>query len=124
MATENNQGTPVLDLAGKTPEEANQILLTHVINLQNQLLTQRNANGRGGKKRTPKPVMDTKTGKVYHSHAAAGMAVAPEYGMTVNNFVWYAVIAKDPKRFKDISSEEYTTKLEAQNKPAPAKSGK
>lgn len=52
------------------------------------------------------PVKDTKTGAVYHSKASAGMAVAPEYGLsatkpdgTKNSFVWYEVIKKDPKRF-------------------------
>lgn len=46
------------------------------------------------------PQKDTKTGIVYRSKAAAGMAVAGEYGLdATNTFIWYEVIKMDPKRF-------------------------
>ena len=50
------------------------------------------------------PVKDTKTGIEYRSKAAAGMAVAAEYGLDpLNHFIWYEVIKRDPKRFVRIS---------------------
>ena len=73
-------------------------------------------NGRGGR-HTAQPVLDTKTGKVYRTKASAGMAVAPEYGLKIHNFVWYELVkgtksnpAKCPNRFKDITPEEYEAK--------------
>ena len=70
-------------------------------------------NGRGGK-HAAQPVLDTKTGKVYRTKSAAGIAVAPEYGLKVHNFVWYELVkgtktkpAKCPDRFQDISQEEF-----------------
>ena len=80
-------------------------------------------NGTPKKKAAPRPAvrcMDTKTGIVYHSHASAGMAVAPEYNLKVHNFVWYEltkgtknVPAKCPERFKDITEEKYQEVLKA-----------
>jgi hypothetical protein len=64
------------------------------------------AHGRLAGRKAARPVRDTKTGVVYRSESAAGMAVAGEYGLpavkpdgTPNSFVWYAVIKKDPNRF-------------------------
>lgn len=77
-----------------------------------------NGKGRKGTK-----TLDTKTGKVYKSHAAAGIAVAPELGLKVHNFVWYEVIVKFPDRFKDITDEEYdeaVAKVEAKTEPVKA----
>ena len=70
-------------------------------------------NGRGGKK-VKQPVLDTKTGKTYRTKSAAGIAVAPEYGLVVHNWVWYELVkgtkkapAKCPNRFREISQEEF-----------------
>ncbi len=70
-------------------------------------------NGRGGK-HTAQPILDTKTNKVYRTKSAAGMAVAPEYGLKVHNFVWYELVkgtkekpAKCPDRFQEITQEEF-----------------
>ncbi|MBU0846918.1 hypothetical protein KKH23_06970 [Patescibacteria group bacterium] len=53
------------------------------------------------KKRVRYEVLDTKTNTVYRSQAAAGMAVAPEYGMDgTNTYVWFDVIRTAPARFK------------------------
>ena len=89
----------------------------------NQLLqngTQKK-NGRGGR-HAPQHVLDLKTGKVYRTKAEAGMAVAPEYGLKVHNFVWYELVkgtknnpAKCPDRFRVISEEEYQERLKKQN---------
>lgn len=52
-----------------------------------------------------RPVVDTKTHMQYRSKAAAGMAVAAEYGLdSTDTWVWYAVIKKDPTRFKEIGA--------------------
>lgn len=46
------------------------------------------------------PTRDTKTGKEYRSRTQAGRAVAHEYGLDGRNqFVYYQVVQKDPKRF-------------------------
>ncbi len=78
--------------------------------------------GLGGR-RVAKPVLDTKTGKVYHAESTAGMAVATEYGLsatkpdgTKNSFVWYQIPDRD-KRFKSITSQEYQETLAKQNQP-------
>lgn len=53
------------------------------------------------------PQFDTKTGTVYKSKAAAGMAVATSYGLSnTETFVWYEVIKKDPKRFRAATAAE------------------
>jgi len=81
-------------------------------------------NGTTKKGRAPKSAvrcMDTKTGNVYHSHASAGMAVAPEFGLKVHNFVWYEVLAKDNTRFTDISEEKYQAVLKANAEKQEAK---
>lgn len=77
-------------------------------------------NGRGGRHQA-QAVLDTKTGKVYRTKASAGMAVAPEYGLKVHNFVWYELVkgtktnpAKCPDRFKEITQEEYDARLKKQ----------
>lgn len=123
------QGTPVqVNPDGKDQQTAiNTLMLQTLLNLQNQvnqLMQNRSVgtgSGRGGVRRQPaKPVLDTKTGKVYHAESAAGLAVAPEYGLPTvlpngrrNSFVWYQVIGKDPNRFKAITVEEYNKRLQA-----------
>ena len=74
-------------------------------------------NGRGGKHKA-QAILDTKTGKVYRTKSAAGIAVAPEYKLATHNFVWYELVkgtkekpAKCPNRFKEITQEEYEEKL-------------
>jgi len=117
MAEKKVQGVP-------TPEETIAILTTQVLSLTSRMdALEQGSNGKGRRKREAKAVLDTKTGKVYHSHAAAGMAVAPEFGLKVHNFVWYEVIPKAPNRFKDISQEEYTKAVQEQQK-APAGANK
>lgn len=55
-----------------------------------------------------KPQKDTKTGIVYRSKAAAGMAVAGEYSLdSAETFVWYQVIKLAPKRFVSATTDEY-----------------
>lgn len=120
--TKETQKTEVsaMEVIAKLLEQNNQ-LLKEVIELRT------NGGGSGTTRtgRAPKRAvrcMDTKTGNVYHSHASAGMAVAPEYGLKVHNFVWYEVIAKDKTRFTDISEEEYQAVLKANaEKQAPVK---
>jgi len=59
-------------------------------------------------RRLAKPQKDTKTGIIYRSKAAAGMAVAAEYGLDPSEtFIWYEVVKRDPKRFVPVSLEEY-----------------
>lgn len=84
--------------------------------------TTQKTNGRGGR-HAPQHVLDTKTNKVYRTKAEAGMAVAPEYGLTVHNFVWYELVkgtkknpAKCPDRFKVIDEDEYQERLAEQAK--------
>jgi len=46
------------------------------------------------------PQKDTKTGVIYRSKSAAGMAVAAEYGLdTTNTYIWYEIKKRDPNRF-------------------------
>jgi hypothetical protein len=55
-----------------------------------------------------KPQKDTTTGIMYKSKAAAGMAVALEYGLDPSEtFIWYEVIKKAPTRFVSVSPEQY-----------------
>lgn len=55
-----------------------------------------------------KPQKDTTTGVLYKSKAAAGMAVATEYGLNpTETFIWYEVIKKAPNRFVPVSQEQY-----------------
>jgi len=64
-----------------------------------------------GKKKA-KPQKDTKTGILYKSKAAAGMAVATEYNLDpTETFVWYEVIKKDPARFVSVSMEQYEASI-------------
>lgn len=84
---------------------------------QKTIQTSPRGNGRG--KMGGKAVLDTKTGKVYPSHASAGMAVAPELGLPVHNYVWFEVIRTDAARFKDISTQEYWDRVKTA-KEAPA----
>jgi hypothetical protein len=79
-------------------------------------------NGRGGR-HPAQHVLDTKTNKVYRTKAEAGMAVAPEFGLTIHNFVWYELVkgtknkpAKCPDRFEVIDDEEYEARLAEQTK--------
>lgn len=99
------------------PMEIIAALLEQNKTLLKELAVLRTNGGDTTKKgKAPRPAVrckDTKTGKVYHSHASAGMAVAPELGLKVHNFVWYEVIAKDKTRFQDISDEEYQAVLKA-----------
>lgn len=81
-------------------------------------------NGRGGKHQ-PQPVLDTKTGVAYRTKSAAGIAVAPEYGLPVHNFVWYELVkgtknkpAKCPNRFEEITQEDYEARNAKQTAPA------
>jgi hypothetical protein len=90
------------------------VLMKEIISLRRDLedlkKNQGGITGTGRNVRGPRKgvkTLDTKTGKVYHSHAAAGMAVAGEYGLPVNNWVWFEIIKKDPTRFKDISDQEF-----------------
>jgi len=80
-------------------------------------------NGRGGHKES-KPVRDTKTGIVYRTESSAGKAVASEYGLAIDNFVWYKVIKADPTRFEHVSPEvyeDYAKKMAASTtSPKPA----
>ena len=56
-------------------------------------------------KHPAKPVLDTKTNLQYRSKSAAGMTVAAEYGLDpTDTYVWYEIIKKDPKRFKEIGA--------------------
>lgn len=73
-----------------------------------------------GKSRKGTKTLDTKTNLVYKSHAACGMAVAPEFGLKVHNFVWYEVLAKVGEgRFKDITVEEYDERNQAKAEVKP-----
>ena len=86
---------------------------------QNQALLSKlgngNGNGNGGSgggkgqkfsDRSPKPVIDTKTGIYYRTESGAGRAVCSEYGLEENNWVWYAVLAADKTRFRHATPEE------------------
>lgn len=55
---------------------------------------------KGGRGRTPKRVLDIKTGITYDALNKCGAAVAPEFGLEVNNWSWYAVKALAPDRFQ------------------------
>jgi len=96
-------------------------VIAMLLKQNNELLRENTAlrtdgNGTTKKGRAPRAAvrcMDTKTGNAYHSHASAGMAVAPEFGLKVHNFVWYEVITKAPGRFTDISEEKYQAVLKA-----------
>jgi len=49
------------------------------------------------------PCIDTKTGIQYKSHYAAGKATAAEYGLDpTDTRVWFAIIKRDPTRFKNV----------------------
>lgn len=108
---------------GQKIEASAMDVIAMLLKQNNDLLAENNAlringggNGNAKKGRTPRTAvrcMDTKTGNVYHSHASAGMAVAPELGLKVHNFVWYEIIAKNPTRFKDITDEEYQATIKA-----------
>lgn len=59
-------------------------------------------------RRKAKPQKDTTTGIMYKSQAAAGMAVAAEYGLdATETFIWYEVIKKAPNRFVRVTPEQY-----------------
>lgn len=61
-----------------------------------------------------KPQKDTKTGIVYRSKAAAGMAVAAEYGLdSTETFIWYELIKKDPGRFVSATREQYEAYIQS-----------
>jgi len=100
------------------PMDVIALLLGELKDMRTELNNLKNGGGNGTTKkgRAPRPAVrcvDTKTGNVYHSHASAGMAVAPEFGLKVHNFVWYEVIVKAPGRFKDMSDVEYQAVLKA-----------
>jgi hypothetical protein len=105
---------------------------TLMLNLLNRLMArveylegmvQQGGKSKGGRKEA-QPVLDTKTGKAYHSKASAGMAVCKEFkdkdgkalsptkpDGTPNSFVWYAIPEADRNaRFKSISVDEYNKK--------------
>jgi len=78
-----------------------QVAPTHV---EAQVVTVGTKKGR----QKAKPQRDTTTGIVYRSKAAAGMAVAAEYGLNpTETFIWYEVIKKAPDRFVGASPAEY-----------------
>jgi hypothetical protein len=84
-------------------------------------------NGRGGR-HTPIHTLDTKTNKVYRTQAEAGIAVAPEFGLKIHNFVWYELVkgtknnpAKCPDRFKTIDEDEYQRRMNQQNQQTAPK---
>ena len=65
---------------------------------------------------------DTKTGRIYKSRAAAGMAVAPELGLKIHNFVWYEVLAKvGDSRFEDVTDEDWKAFQELEKEKAENK---
>lgn len=103
MTTATVQGITMEEMLRQSME-LNVALMSELREMRNGGVAVAKKNGRGGRK-TAVPQLDTKTGKVYHSKAAAGMAVAPEYGLVVNNFVWYEVIKLAPKRFVDYEGE-------------------
>ena len=58
-------------------------------------------------KRQAVPVIDTTTGRVYHSKAACGKALAEEAGtVPTDHFAWYKLLEKFPNRFRDASDTE------------------
>ena len=59
-------------------------------------------------KKKAKPTKDIKTGIVYRSKAAAGMAVAAEYGLDpTETFIYYEIMKRDPGRLVPATREEY-----------------
>lgn len=100
--------------ATKVTPDTMLVLMKEIISLRRDLedlkKNQGGITGTGRNVRGPRKgvkTLDTKTGKVYHSHASAGMATAGEYGLPVNNWVWFEIVKKDPTRFKDISDQEF-----------------
>ena len=62
------------------------------------------AKRRSAGRHPAKPVLDLRTNIQYRSHAAAGVALAAEYGLDKRDtHVWFEILRKDPARFKDIS---------------------
>jgi len=58
------------------------------------------AKGKSRGRAKAEPQRDTKTGVVYKSKYAAGIAVAGEYGLdSTNTYVWYEIKKRDPDRF-------------------------
>lgn len=120
--TEKSKTDP-MDIIIQLLQENNELRRMNI-----ELLTMATDNGTKKAKLPAVRTLDTKTGKVYHAHSAAGKAVAPEYGLPVHNFVWYELVkgskdnpAKCPNRFRDISEEEYQKILAKQSAPvAPA----
>lgn len=133
---ENIQEMEILTRRIENAEQVMSLLMTSVntLSLQVKTLVENGAlssveapktNGRAGR-HTPIHVLDTKTNKVYRTQAEAGMAVAPEYGLAIHNFVWYELVkgtknkpAKCPDRFTQISEDEYQERLAEQNAPEP-----
>jgi hypothetical protein len=143
-----SQTISIGELSSKIQELETQLKMAQ---MENQILqlkgmlaqTTEKKSGRGGY-RTARPVLDNKTGKVYHAESAAGMAVCSEYKevkvngkMEVvplvdqrqgtplsatmangkrNSFVWYRIPDR-ATRFNHITMEEYQKKSQpsAQN---------
>ncbi len=129
----------------KMAQMENQILQLKGMLAQTQItaITTEKKSAKGGY-HTARPVLDTKTGKVYHAESAAGMAVCSEYkevkvngkvevvpladqrqGTPLsatkadgkrNSFVWYQIPDR-ATRFRHITVEEYQKKSQpsAQN---------
>lgn len=107
--------------------DINQVLaaMTAIVTAQQkqiELLTTRTGSGRsggavGGGRREPKPVLDTKTGKVYRTMSEAGKQVAAEYGLAIHNWVWYSIPDRE-SRFKLLSNEEYLNRMKAEQPKA------
>ncbi len=72
--------------------------------------------GNGGGRQKGKPVKDTKTGIVYKSHSAAGIALAGEFKLPSHSYVWYEIVRLAPSRFVDVGAEEVEEKKEEKAK--------
>ena len=87
----------VLDLESKFNTRLEELEKPKPVSVAVQV-PKRSGRGRQG----PQAVLDTKTGITYRAKYLAGYAVCQEYGLEPSNWVWYAIIAKDPSRFKEI----------------------
>ena len=66
--------------------------------------------GKFGANRSPSPQVDTKTGAMYPSKAAAAKAVCAEFGLDPSDpqasFHWYKITTAAPDRFRDATDAE------------------
>jgi len=57
------------------------------------------------KNNNPKPTRDAQTGTEYRSRNQAGRAVAPQFGLPLDNFVWFEVLKRAASsRFIDVNT--------------------